>query len=295
MMLVSLLLSHGCSSRDEPEDAESVGSTLVTDITPTSDYCNSGLKGGECVAAPPASASALSRLEVDGDRGSLEYAHALTLPYTDTQLKATAKVFVQAVHGSPLLDRQPDGWLYLYFDDIPFRTTEVNPMSDWTLEVYVDGTRFGGTTMCFDSRDRRYEFNFAAHERHPRRVVGADLAAAGHVRPGGLRQVQGRGLLQGQGGSVGPPASEPARAREPRLSRRVLRRSREAKRVRTTGQRGPLHRPVQHAPSGQQPRAVRNSGRTRRGHDVDHARVSLPVRRARTPPPEGARRGRPQL
>lgn len=69
------------------------------------------LKGGECVAAPPASASALSRLEVDGDRGSLEYAHALTLLYTNTQLKATAKVFVQAVHGSPLL-RQSDGWLF---------------------------------------------------------------------------------------------------------------------------------------------------------------------------------------
>ncbi len=173
-MLVSLLLSHGCSSRDEAGDGDQVGSALVTDIIPTSDFCNSGLKGGECVAAPPASAGALSRLEVDGDRGSLEYAHALTLPYTDTQLKATAKVFAQAVHGSPLLDRQPDGWLYLYFDDIPFRTTEVNPMSDWTLEVYVDGTRFGGTSMCFDSRDRRYEFNFAAHSFsvfHPRGVA----------------------------------------------------------------------------------------------------------------------------
>lgn len=59
----------------------------------------------------------------------------------------------------------------LYFDDIPFRTTAVNPMSDWALEVYVDGTRFGGTTMCFDARDRRYEFNFAAHSFsvfHPR-------------------------------------------------------------------------------------------------------------------------------
>lgn len=163
LMLSAVLLGRGCAAPDEEQPSESSGSALVTNVVPTSDFCNSGLKGGECVSAPPANSSALTHFSVDGDRGSLEYAHALTLPYADMQLKATANVFVQAVHGSSVFGRPADGLLYLYFDDIPFSAADVNPMSEWTLEVYVDSNRFAGTTMCFDAADRRYEFNFGAH------------------------------------------------------------------------------------------------------------------------------------
>jgi hypothetical protein len=161
-MVASLMSACTPQGDRAQEDTEAASASLVTEIVPTSDHCNSGLKGGECVSAPPAKSSALARFTVDGDYDDLEYAHALTLPYTDTQLKATGSVFVQAVRGHALW-RNPDGFLYLYFKDIPFRASDVNPMSEWTLEVYVDANRFTGKTMCFDTADRRYEFNFGAH------------------------------------------------------------------------------------------------------------------------------------
>lgn len=162
-MLSALFFTQACSTSDGVEDVARSDASVVTDIVPTSDYCNSGLKGGECVSAPPANPTALQRLKVDGDFDGLEYAHAITLPYTDLQLKASGSVFLQAVHGSSLFGRSADGLLHLYFENIPFRASDVDAMSEWTLEVYVDGARFNGKTMCFDSADRRYEFNFGTH------------------------------------------------------------------------------------------------------------------------------------
>jgi len=169
-MLAALV---GCSA-GETEEVGDGTAPLVTDIVPTSDYCNSGLKGGECVSAPPADSSALDRFNVDGEFDPKEYANALELPYTDMKLKATAKVYVQTVWNkqNPDLPIRPGGRLFVYFKDIPFNAFDVVPSSEWGMRVYVDGTRFAGSKMCFDSADRRYDVNFVQHAVTTMRPVG---------------------------------------------------------------------------------------------------------------------------
>ncbi|MBI3201323.1 MAG: endonuclease/exonuclease/phosphatase family protein [Myxococcales bacterium] len=159
----------------EPGDLLDSAAPIVTDVVPTSDHCNSGLKAGECVAAPLANSSALDRFKVDGEFEQKEYANALELPYTDLNLKATGKVFVQSVRNrqNPVLPGRLGAQLFVYFKDIPFNASDVTPLSEWSLRVYVDADRFTGTTMCFDPGDRRYDLSFLQHAVTALRPLGS--------------------------------------------------------------------------------------------------------------------------
>ncbi len=168
LAVVALLPVSACGPAGGDETVHTKRSANVTDIIPTSDYCNPGLKPGECTALPPTAPSALDHLKVDGNFSPLEYAHATQMDYTESVRRAHGSVFVEVArhrfsHNLPL----PGGILFAYLQDIPLTSVTnavVGGGSTFTLQLYVDSNRFVGHTFCFDSADRRYDLDFLHHK-----------------------------------------------------------------------------------------------------------------------------------
>ncbi len=76
----------------EGEGTDSRAQSMLTNVIPSSDICNVGFGPSECVSAPPITWTRHTAFQADGIRSPLEYGHALQLPYTDIQMRATAKL-----------------------------------------------------------------------------------------------------------------------------------------------------------------------------------------------------------
>ena len=173
-VIVLVAFVAACGPREDSDDRTAEGADeLITDLVPTSHLCNLGYKPLECTNAPPIAFNGGGRFTIDSAFEPAEYLHALELPYADLELHATGKIYVQPIYGGTPPGRGNDAKLVVYFDQIPFATHETNFLTDFTLQVYLDYNRFGGTTFCFDSGDRRIDFNFVTREAHQYAPKGA--------------------------------------------------------------------------------------------------------------------------
>lgn len=175
----------GAPPSDALDELEAVGtsSDAITDVIPTSRDCQRAPTPSGCAMVPPTwvKSPPLPRLclpgqtcsvrlpeGIDGVRSDHEYDAATTLPYTDTKLHATGKIFARAFQYKKTVPpwqggaTRVAGYLKLFLEEIPLKYVQVtgefdDPETDSGLIVLgIDRNRFTGADQLPDAADLFY-------------------------------------------------------------------------------------------------------------------------------------------